>query len=73
MEEERRKVLEMLAKGTITPEQANQFLELLGTAREQPNDAEHGPRETPPDWQAGKPTGSPIAALVEAFEVQQRG
>jgi leucyl aminopeptidase len=28
---------------------------------------------TPADWQAGKPTGSPIAALVEALEVQQRG
>lgn len=27
---------------------------------------------TPPDWQAGKPTGSPIAALVEALEVRQR-
>ena len=28
---------------------------------------------TPPDWQAGKPTASPIAALVEALEVRQRG
>jgi leucyl aminopeptidase len=28
---------------------------------------------TPPDWQAGKPTGSPIAALVGALEVRQRG
>jgi len=28
---------------------------------------------TPPDWQAGKPTASPIAALVEALEVLQRG
>ena len=28
---------------------------------------------TPPDWQAGKPTGSPIAALIAALEVAQRG
>jgi leucyl aminopeptidase len=28
---------------------------------------------TPPDWQAGKPTASPIAALVEALELRQRG
>jgi leucyl aminopeptidase len=28
---------------------------------------------TPPDWQAGKPTASPIAALLEALEVRQRG
>ncbi|WP_224365267.1 aminopeptidase [Hyalangium versicolor] len=28
---------------------------------------------TPADWQAGKPTASPIAALVEALEVRQRG
>jgi leucyl aminopeptidase len=28
---------------------------------------------TPPDWQAGKPTASPIAALVEALEAGQRG
>lgn len=27
----------------------------------------------PPDWQAGKPTGSPIAALVAALEAPQRG
>lgn len=27
---------------------------------------------TPADWQAGKPTGSPIAALVEALEAGQR-
>ncbi len=45
----------MLAEGTITPEQANQFLELLGTAREQPRHAEHGPREAPPDWQSHTP------------------
>ncbi|MDY7226403.1 hypothetical protein [Hyalangium rubrum] len=28
---------------------------------------------TPADWQAGRPTGSPIASLVEALEVRQRG
>jgi leucyl aminopeptidase len=28
---------------------------------------------TPPDWQTGRPTGSPIAALVAALEVAQRG
>ena len=28
---------------------------------------------SPPDWQVGRPTGSPIAALVEALEARQRG
>lgn len=34
MEEERRKVLQMLAEGQITPAQANEFLEVLSTQQD---------------------------------------